>query len=417
MIAEKSINKVTVEDMAKKNLLKNLPHHVDTARKYITEVTDDLAMYVRDDGMFLDKQVKAMKEYALDGWQDVMYRINRDINSVDEMDEEINVAVDETLNEMKVIKVAITAISAGNFTTESDRIDTGVDDSSTENKDTDIVVDSGVVIVNATETKSIVIPVENMTHYVDDFIACVKGKVNSESTVNNYYKDVKKFLRWLAANGIQYPTRGDVIAYRDSLRARGLKSTTIQLYMISVKKFFEWMENGGYYKNMARNIKTPWITTDHKKGTLDSEGVVAIQNSILAITGEKVRQASDADRDSLGKKERAIIQGKRLYAMYLLSVISGLRTVEIHRANVEDVVVVKGQAYIYIRGKGRTNKDQKKALCEAEFDAIMDYLQDRGKVSGTDPLFVSTGNRSSGRRIAATTISTMLKTPSTIAID
>lgn len=95
--------------------------------------------------------------------------------------------------------------------------------------------------------------------------------------------------------------------------------------------------------------------------------------------------------------------------MYLLAVISGLRTVEIQRANVEDVVVVKGQVYIYIRGKGRTDKDQKKALCEAEFDAIMDYVQARGKVSGTDPLVVSTGNRSGGRRIAATTISTMLK--------
>lgn len=123
MIAEKSINKVTVEDMAKQNLLKNLPHHVNTAHKYITGVTDDPAMYVRDGGMFLDNQVKAMKEYALDGLKDVMYRINRDVNSVDEMDEEISVAVDETLNEMQVIKVAITAISADNFTTESDRID------------------------------------------------------------------------------------------------------------------------------------------------------------------------------------------------------------------------------------------------------------------------------------------------------
>lgn len=77
--------------------------------------------------------------------------------------------------------------------------------------------------------------------------------------------------------------------------------------MISVKKFFEWMENGGYYKNMACDIKTPWITTDHKKDVLDSEGVVAIQNSILAIIDEKVRQASNADRDPLEKKERAII--------------------------------------------------------------------------------------------------------------
>ena len=42
--------------------------------------------------------------------------------------------------------------------------------------------------------------------------------------------------------------------------------------------------------------------------------------------------------------------------------------------------------------------------------AILDYLAARAdKPTGASPLFVSTGNRSGGRRIASTTISTLLK--------
>ena len=42
--------------------------------------------------------------------------------------------------------------------------------------------------------------------------------------------------------------------------------------------------------------------------------------------------------------------------------------------------------------------------------AIKDYLKSRSdRLTGTAPLFVSTGNRSRGKRIAPTTISTMLK--------
>ena len=43
-------------------------------------------------------------------------------------------------------------------------------------------------------------------------------------------------------------------------------------------------------------------------------------------------------------------------------------------------------------------------------DAIRDYLRSRTDYpTGSSPLFVATGNRSGGKRIATTTISTMLK--------
>ena len=61
-------------------------------------------------------------------------------------------------------------------------------------------------------------------------------------------------------------------------------------------------------------------------------------------------------------------------------------------------------------GKGHTEPDAKKPLAPEVYDAIRAYLETRtDRPTANSPLFVSTGNRSGGRRIAETTISRMLK--------
>ena len=87
-----------------------------------------------------------------------------------------------------------------------------------------------------------------------------------------------------------------------------------------------------------------------------------------------------------------------------------MRTVEISRANIKDLVTKSGNTVLYIWGKGHSEPDQKKPIAPEVAEAINDYLNSRtDRPTGNSPLFVSTGNRSRGRRIAATTISTMLK--------
>ena len=103
-------------------------------------------------------------------------------------------------------------------------------------------------------------------------------------------------------------------------------------------------------------------------------------------------------------------QGKRLYAMYLLCITCGLRTVEINRANIEDIKTVGGVSYLYIQGKGKDDKDAPVELIPEVQEAIKAYLSSRSdKPTPKSPLFASTSNRSKGGRIATTTISTMLK--------
>lgn len=210
-----------------------------------------------------------------------------------------------------------------------------------------------------------------------------------ETTVKGYFTCIRQFVKWLEANDIRQPEREHIKAYRDYLSSSGLATGTQAQYLRAVKHFFKWTASEGLYPNVADNIHGAKIRHDvHKKDALQREDVAQIADTI----------------------DRSDETGKRLYAMYLLCVICGLRTIEIHRADVGDLKTVGGTTYLYLQGKGHDDKDAPVLLIKEVYDAVQDYLQHRSeKVTAKSPLFTSTSNRSKGGRIATTTISTMLK--------
>lgn len=260
----------------------------------------------------------------------------------------------------------------------------------------------------------------------------------SEKTTRSYLTNLRQFMAWLRFSDVLQPTREDILSYRDWLgvehdaielnpsivkgwsyrtdkAGNPIKITcrpnTVAQYLRSVAQFFRWTAANGLYPDIAANIHAPKIRHDtHKKDALTPGDVLAIENSITARASSKEESAADASKDRVGRMQRSMEQGKRLYAMYLLAVTAGLRTVEISRANVKDMETKGGQTWLYIWGKGHTEPDQKKPLAPEVAEAIREYLQARSDCpTGKSPLFVSTGNRSGGKRIAPTTISTMLK--------
>ena len=268
------------------------------------------------------------------------------------------------------------------------------------------------------------------------FMDFVKWIDRSEKTTRTYIVNLRQFMAWLQYTDTRRPQRADIISYRDWLSVEheaiqldpvagwryrtdrsgnpvkvNCKPNTIAQYLRSVCQFFRWTAANNLYPDIAANIHAPKIShSTHKKEALTPAEVLQIENSIAQKAQEATTAAAEAAKDKAGRMQRTTEQGKRLYAMYLLAVNAGLRTVEISRANVKDLVTKGGSTWIYIWGKGRTEPDQKKPLAPEVTAAIKDYLQSRtDRPTGNSPLFVSTGNRSGGKRIATTTISTMLK--------
>lgn len=240
-----------------------------------------------------------------------------------------------------------------------------------------------------------------------DFVAYID---RGEKTTRTYLTNLRQFIKWLQETGTTNPTRADIILYRDYL-TQTRKPNTVKQYLQSVRQFFSWTAANGYYPNIAANIHAPKVRQDaHKKDALTAEEVLTIEQSITAHAAAKAAEAATKTKDTAGRIDRATEQGKRLYAMYLLAVTAGLRTIEISRANIKDLEKRNGTAFIYIYGKGHAEADQKKALAPEVYDAIRDYIENRSdNPTQESPLFVATGNRSGGKRLAATTISTMLK--------
>lgn len=269
----------------------------------------------------------------------------------------------------------------------------------------------------------------------DDFIAWID---RSEKTTRSYTTNFQQFIAWLKYAAIRNPQRQDIISYRQWLTAEheaikldpdsitgwkyrtdahgnplkiNCKPNTIAQYLRSVCQFFRWTAANNLYPDIAANIHAPKLRHDrHSKEALTAPEVLAIEKSIAQRAQERTQAAQNAQKDTAGRIQRSTEQGKRLYAMYLLAVNAGLRTVEISRANIKDLETKGGQTWLYIWGKGRTEADQKKPIAPEVAAAVKEYLKSRtDKPTGNSPLFVSTGNRSGGKRIAPTTISTMLK--------
>lgn len=209
----------------------------------------------------------------------------------------------------------------------------------------------------------------------------------SPKTVQTYTRAIRQYASWAAAHGISQPTREDIIAFREELK-EAHKPSTVQNYITATRLFFRWTEQAGLYPNIADHIKGAKLDRNHKKDYLTSRQVKKVLETV--------------NRDTL--------QGLRDYAILCLMFTGGLRTVEISRANVEDLRAAGDDAALYIQGKGHEEKtDYIKLMPEVE-DAIRAYLAGReSPANGSDPLFTSTSNNSKGGRISTRTVSGIVK--------
>lgn len=90
-------------------------------------------------------------------------------------------------------------------------------------------------------------------------------------------------------------------------------------------------------------------------------------------------------------------------------VTCGLRTIEVSRANIEDMRASGDSMVLYLQGKGHTERTDYVKLPEPVEDAIRGYLKGRANTKPTDPLFTSISHRDYGHRITTKSVSRLCK--------
>lgn len=218
---------------------------------------------------------------------------------------------------------------------------------------------------------------------VDRFIEAQDVKPTSKKL---YRRTLKQYFSWVSSKGYQLSemARPQLLEYKQDLLSSGKSSLTVGSYITSVRRFYEWTEASKYYPNIAKGIKTPRRKQQYKKQPLLPAQAKALLNYYQTKT-------------------------KRDYSIINLLLRTGLRTIEIIRANVEDITFKGSQRVLLVQGKGRDERDNFVLLTDKTYQPLKEYLENRGDYNSSDPLFISTSNNSKGGRLTTRTISYIAK--------
>lgn len=210
-----------------------------------------------------------------------------------------------------------------------------------------------------------------------------------------YVRALRQYFGWIKRTGriLACMTRADIIAYKDGLingtsTADGKAKSTLTAasYLTAVKLFYKWMHaNNGLITDITEGVKLP-----KRMNKFEREPLTNTQAQELT---EEVATAS--------LRDAAIIN---------LLIRTGMRTIEVCRANIEDMQLMAGQVVLYVQGKGHTGKDNFVILSDKCRAAIADYLATRPDAAPTEPLFTCDSNNNKGGRLTTRTISHIAKT-------
>jgi len=218
---------------------------------------------------------------------------------------------------------------------------------------------------------------------IDDFARNLDA---TKETKETYVKGVKAFIKWCNENNVTEVTHAILIQFKEDLIAQNKKSATISMYMTALKKLYKYLETKGI-KNIASDLKGAKQKRNYSKDPLTLDQAKDLLNSIDRTTNE----------------------GKRNYALIHLLLTTGLRTIEIERANIEDIRNVGNTSVLYVMGKGRDTKDEYVKLTYETLKAINEYLVTRKIKDNKEPLFTSLSDRTNGQRLKTRSIRDIVK--------
>jgi integrase/recombinase XerC/integrase/recombinase XerD len=208
-----------------------------------------------------------------------------------------------------------------------------------------------------------------------------------------YARCLKRYFSWLTSKGLSLDkiTAKEILSYKDELLSKPLdpnkpklSSLTAASYLVAVRKFYSWAESHKLYPDVAKGIKLPKREQKFRKQPLSLEKTKEL---LTYCQGQSLRDA----------------------AIVNLLVRTGLRTIELVRADVADIKIRGSQRVLEIQGKGRSDKDNFIVLTDKAYGPLKAYLDSRPSAKPSDPLFISESNNSKGQRLTTRMISSIAK--------
>ena len=221
-----------------------------------------------------------------------------------------------------------------------------------------------------------------IAHYMEFLPRYIASGRPAEDTLCSYNQSIRTFIDWCGENN-QHPFMimdYQMRVYVQTLYKRNLKDTSIANYIAGIRAFYyaavkmELIDH-----NPCQDIKLP------STNPYDEEYhfyTISQLNDILTVF--------DSEKSPFLKYRNSLI-------VYLMGV-EGLRSIEVHRLNDEDINY--GTMSVIVHGKGHQGIIYP---CDETFDILKKYLDNRPEVEKENmvtPTIVSNSNNHANKRIS-----------------
>ncbi len=212
-------------------------------------------------------------------------------------------------------------------------------------------------------------------------------------TLQTYRRQVEQFLKWCDRHNLDPAQldKNDIKRYRHWLiNVRRFKPATIALKLSVVRRFYQAaVEHRLLPINPALGVKPPREKRD------PAERITFLEKAEVEKLLASIPQGV-GDHDPV-----RLLQTQRDRALLAIMALEGPRTVELHRANVSNVIQQGPNWGIRVEGKRNIRIVP---LTPEIGQILMDYLQTRRnqgeKFTPSTPLFIAVGNRAGGQRLS-----------------
>lgn len=218
------------------------------------------------------------------------------------------------------------------------------------------------------------ITLEKLNEYQESFIDYLDV---DNKTLRAYKVGINNLINYLKSNNIKYPTRNDIIAFRNELRQK-YSSNTTNSYMVAIKSLFKYLDIHNLYDNIAVDLKGAKYSSIPKKQILNQEQAKLIYSEL---------------KDSREK------------CLFSLLLSTGLRGIEVSRAKIEDIQEYNGEIVLWVQCKKHDDKDEYVKLSHQVIKDIKNYIGNR--TNGN--IFISTSNENYGQGLSTTSLRKIIK--------
>ena len=205
-------------------------------------------------------------------------------------------------------------------------------------------------------------------------------------TIQTYRRQIQQFMKWCDKNQLNPVeiTKEDIKHYRRwMIKTKKFQPATIALKLSVVRRFYQAAVDRGFIaNNPATGVKAPKEKRDpaEKITYLEKNEVEHLINTV---------------------PKNNTVKTLRDQALITIMALEGTRTVELHRANIGDIVRQGNNLGIRVEGKRHIRVVP---LTPDIAQLLMIYLERRKqageKLKPNEPLFIGVGNRSKNKRLS-----------------